>query len=380
MMCKEIRVPGAALREAILSLDVQAFWRENARCVERFSTNKPRVPVVFHLGEDWIKSVMNVYPHDRFYLDHDYQQTVRLACDRIAQERLGRRIGPGIDLGSPMYASLFGGRVVFPETAPPWIEPVIHDPRRDIPPLIDRMDKVDLLEQGLMPTWLERRERILQEYGVTINRGTGCHGSATMGAMLCGTTRFALFLYDYPDLMHTLMDCIARTMIRFMEICRKTFGLSMRGCAIYNDDAALLSPKMYAEFGFPVEKAIYDRFCPDPEDDRYLHADSAMTHLLPALNELCIHRVNLGPTVDPLDIRREMPNTVVCGQVPPFVVRNGTPEEVVAAARKDIEAVGADGGLVLTTAGSVNEGTPIINLLALMYATHQYGRYPMVRY
>jgi len=365
------------LVDEILDLDVRAFWRENARCFAPFSTDKPRVPVVFHLGEDWIKSTKQVYPHDRYYLDHDYQQEVRLACGEIARARLGREIGPGIDLGSPLYASLFGGRVVFPENAPPWIEPVVDDPPRDIPPLIDRVDRADLFEQGLMPMWLERRERIRQKYGVTINRGTGCHGSATMAAMICGTTRFALYLYDYPDLMRALLDCIGRTMIRFMERCRAEFGLPTRGCAIYNDDAAILSPTMYKEFCFPVDAAIYARFSPDPEDDRYLHADSAMTHLLPALNELGVTRVNLGPSVDPRDIRREMPRTVIYGQVPPLVVRDGTPEQVVAAARRDIEAVGADGGLMLTTAGSINEGTPIVNLLALMYAAHRYGRYPM---
>ena len=363
--------------EEILGLDVQAFWQENALCFDPFSTQKPRVPVVYHLGEDWIKSTMDVHPHDRFYLDHEYQQRLRLRCDAIAREKLGRSIGPGIDLGSPMYASFFGGQVVFPENAPPWIEPVVLDPPRDVPSADRRMDRADLFEQGLMPLWLERRERILKDYGVAINRGTGCHGSATMAAMICGTTQFAIFLYDYPDHMHALMDCIARTEIRYMERCRQEFDLSMHGCSIYNDDAALLSLKMYMEFCFGVEKAFYDHFCPEIEDRRYFHADSAMAHLLPALNDLGIQAVNLGPTVDPQEIRRQMPHAVIYGQVPPFVVRNGTPQEVVAAARRDIEAVGADGGLVLTTAGSINEGTPIVNLLALMYAAHQYGRYPM---
>ena len=43
--------------------------------------------------------------------------------------------------------------------------------------------------------------------------------------------------------------------------------------------------------------------------------------------------------------------------------------------RRDIEVVGADGGLVVTTAGSVNPGSKLAGLRAAMYAIQRYGRY-----
>ena len=57
------------------------------------------------------------------------------------------------------------------------------------------------------------------------------------------------------------------------------------------------------------------------------------------------------------DIRAAMPRAVIFGQIPPMLLRNGSEEEIIAAVRSDIDKVGADGGLVIATAGSVSEGT-----------------------
>ena len=52
-----------------------------------------------------------------------------------------------------------------------------------------------------------------------------------------------------------------------------------------------------------------------------------------------------------------------------------TPEEIIEAVRRDFDAVGADGGLVLTTAGSVAAGTSLENLRIYMWAVDKYCRY-----
>ena len=67
--------------------------------------------------------------------------------------------------------------------------------------------------------------------------------------------------------------------------------------------------------------------------------------------------------------------TVIHGQLPPFTFSRGTPQEIAEAVRRDIEAVGADGGLVVTTAGSVNPGSKLAGLRAVMYAIQTWGRY-----
>ncbi|HOR01568.1 MAG TPA: hypothetical protein PLJ35_22365, partial [Anaerolineae bacterium] len=60
---------------------------------------------------------------------------------------------------------------------------------------------------------------------------------------------------------------------------------------------------------------------------------------------------------------------------PPLLLRDGQPDEIMAAARRTIERAGEGGGLVLTAAGSINMGTSYANLQALCQAAERYGRY-----
>ena len=352
-------------------VDPAAFWQENRQCSHRYTAEKPRLALSLSIGEDVIKSIVGVTEHPRFYNDFEFQQETRAKASVILEREIGLTAGPAINAGSVIYASLFGGEVIYPDNAPPWIRPVIYS-KDDIAAVIQRVQDADLLELGIMPRWLAWRCRIQEEYGVNLGMGTGFHGPATIAAMLCGTTTFLLFLYDYPDLMHELYRTIEKVGIRFMREMRVLTGLPMQGMAVYDDDSALLSPTLFAEFEYPVLDRWYSEFCPNPEDRRYVHSDGNMSHLLDMLCQLGIRHVNLGPQVDLVALREAMPETVIHGHVPPFLVRNGTPEQIVASVAADFQRVGHDGGMVIATAGSLNEGTLMENIRALMCAVAEY--------
>ena len=357
-----------------MQLDVKAFWEENRRCSSLYTIDKPRLALSLGIGEDVIKAVAGVTDHPRFYTDYLYQQQVRAQAGAIIEHETGIHVGPAINAGSVTFASLFGGEVVYPDNAPPWIRPVIQH-KEDILSAVRRVEGADLRTLGIMPWWLEWRQRILDEHGVNITTGSAFHGPATMSAMLCGTTRFLYFVYDYPDLMKSLYRAIEELGLRFMREMRQFMGLSMRGMAVYDDDSALLSPRLFAEYEYPVLERWYAAFCPDPEDRRFLHSDGDMSHLLDLLRQLGVSHVNLGPQVDLLRIRERMPGTVIHGHIPPFLVRNGTPDEIVALIARQFRLVGYDGGMVIETAGSLNEGTPLQNLRAMMYAVERHCRF-----
>jgi len=357
-----------------MTFDLKAFWEENRRCSDRFTTDKPRLALSLGIGEDVIKSVAGVTNHPRFYKDYAYQQRVRAQAGEIIERETGIAIGPAINAGSVTFASLFGGEVVYPDNAPPWIRPVIHH-QDDIRAAIRRVDGADLRTLGIMPWWLEWRQRILDEYGVDMTTGYSFHGPATMSAMLCGTTRFLYLVYDYPELMRELYRAIEETGLRFMREMREFMGLSMRGMGVYDDDSALLSPKLFAEYEYPVLERWYAAFCPDPADRRYFHSDGDMSHLLDLLRQLGVSHVNLGPQVDLLRIRERMPRTVIHGHIPPFLVRNGNPDEIAALIARQFRQVGHDGGMVVETAGSLNEGTPLENMRAMMVAVDRHCRF-----
>jgi uroporphyrinogen-III decarboxylase len=85
--------------------------------------------------------------------------------------------------------------------------------------------------------------------------------------------------------------------------------------------------------------------------------------------------VNFGPTVRAIDIRRHMPRTCIHGQVAPMTLRNAPYEAIIAEVRRDFEAVGRDGGLVITTAGSIAAGTTFDRIRCFMWAVDRYARY-----
>lgn len=354
---------------------LQRFWAENKKCWEPFNTDKPRVPVSVGLNEDWVKYEAGVTDHRRFHTDFVYQQTMRAKAGEVAQRELGITLGPAINLGSVTNTSIYGGEVVYPDNAGPWLLESIEDPVHDVPALIRRVGKQDVLKAGINPIVLEWRQRLLEDYGVDIKLGTGCHGLATLGSIICGTTNFIYWLYDYPDQMDALMQLFYETNLEYMVRLREVTGASLRGMGMGNDNVAFLTPDLYRKFCLERERAWYDHFSEPGEERRGFHSDSENTHMLDVLAELDLSHVNLGPTVDPLVIREKMPRAVIEGEVPPFLLREGTPEQVLARSREDILKVAGDGGLVLDSAGSINDGTPHENVRMMMLAAERYGRY-----
>jgi uroporphyrinogen decarboxylase len=293
----------------------------------------------------------------------------------VAERELGITLGPAINLGSVTNTSIFGGKVVYPDNAGPWTLEVIEDPVHDVPRLIRQMEKHDVLKAGVTPIILEWRERIKEEYGVELRYGTSCHGLATLGSIVCGTTNFIYWLYDYPDQMDALMQLFYEVNLEYMIRLREATGAPMRGMGMGNDNVAFLTPDLYRKYCLERERAWYDYFSEPGVENRSFHSDSDNAHMLEVLNELELSSVNLGPNVDPLLIREKMPKSMIEGQVPPFLLREGTPEQVMARARQDIEKVAGDGRLLLASAGSINDGTPHENVRAMMRAAEVYGRY-----
>lgn len=358
-----------------LQLWLDRFWAENALCQKRFSTDKPRVPVSIGLNEDWVKHEAGVTDHRRFHTDFAYQQAMRAKAGEVALRELGVHLGPAVNLGSVTNTAIYGGEVVYPENAGPWLLESIEDPTRDVPRLIREMSRVDVLKRGVVPIMLEWRQRILEEYGVELHFGTGCHGLATLGSIICGTTNFIYWLYDYPDKMDALMQLFYEVNLEYMVRLREATGAPMRGMGMGNDNVAFLTPDLYRKYCLDRERAWYDYFSEPGVENRSFHSDSDNTHMLCVLSELELSDVNLGPNVDVAVIRRHLPNAVIHGQMPPFLLREGTPAAVMARARADIEKVAGDGGMVLDSAGSINDGTPHENIRAMMRAAELFGRY-----
>ncbi len=354
-------------------MDMKRFWEINAQCMD-ISGDIQRVPVSIHLDGDWICEYLKL-DNARYYSDFEYQQEHRLRCSEITQKELAYTIYPAVDFGVIMDASIYGGKVNYESKATPTLAPVIHDPS-EIDALVEKMKNADILEQGLVPMYLEWREKIKSRYGIELTYGGGQKGCATMLGQICTITNFLTWIMTDPEQIHKLVACWLDTSKRYTKAMREVTGYpaDQYGYEFASDVAGLLSPQLYRGFIMEAEGELYDMFAPNANASRYYHADYHMLHHLEALQENGVNAVNIDPYIDPAQILEIMPEVVVHGQIPPLtVLLNGSPEEVIACAKRDIEQAGPGKHLILCTAGSINPGTSFENLKAMCYAVEKYG-------
>lgn len=359
---------------AVSGLDVKQFWAENERCFGRFDVHKPRVPISFWLDDHFLLEAMRLPSTLRYYRDEQYRLSVHRAYNQITRRILGRTFYDEDPAPQPVrFEVLMGAKWEMREGGTPWLESEVKD-ERDLKRVVERMERMEVEREMFAGEWPARVEAYLETHDALPPMGGGSRAPVTMATSILGTENFCYFLYDEPELMTRFFEALSKNLVRYQLALRKLTGNGRSGYSFTDDNCYLMTPELYRKFAMPAMERILSALAPGKDDVRHQHSDSDMGHLMPLLNELGINAVNLGPNIDPRDIRRAMPEAVIEGQIPPFLLRNGTKEEIFEAVRQDIEKVGADGGLVECTAGSVTGGTPLENILAYMEAVDRYGR------
>ena len=368
-------------------VDLERFWQDNEASLGKpFSIDKPQVPMSLRTSEGCIWQELGMEPDPRYYDDPEIHLRLNALYNQKALEVVGRKILPETFIPPqnrfprPMrIEEIFGSQIRRIEGSATigyadWVVESIHS-IRDLEERLEYVESLDLSAIVFPEGFDEARERQRAQYGVQRGLGGGIRGPVTAAMSLCGVENVILWLIDYPRQMARFRDLLAQKIVELCTLLRQRTGTPMHGFSFSDDNCAMLSPALYERFGLPILEHVFGVFCSDEGDRRYQHSDSEMTHLLPLLARVHLHGANFGPTVDPRAIRREMSRTVIHGQLPPFTFSRGTPQEIAQAVRRDIEWVGGDGGLVVTTAGSVNPGSRLAGLRAAMYAIQTYGRY-----
>lgn len=354
--------------------DFNEFWETNKKCLS-LEEDIERVPVDIYLNGDWICDFMNA-DTVRYYSEYEYQQKIKLECGEITKEAFGYQIQPGIDFGVIMDASIYGGKVICRQKATPVLEPVVNSPD-EIDGLINKMQNADLLNSGLVPVYLEWRDKIEKDYGIKLTYGDSLKGCATMLGQICGITNFLTWIVTEPEQIAKLISCWYNTSIKYIDIMRKATGfepVKTNKFSFASDVAGMLSPQLYESFIKEYERKIYDRYAGGNNDIRHYHADYHMTHLLTHLKDIGVNEVNIDPYVEPKDILKAIPEAVIIGQIPPTsILLYGTPEQVRECVKRDIDQAGHSKNLIVSTAGSINPRTSFRNLMAICEAVDEFG-------
>ncbi|MCX6971680.1 MAG: hypothetical protein NTV93_16205 [Verrucomicrobia bacterium] len=360
--------------ELTAGFDAKAFWEENERCRD-FSTNKPRCSLSLAPDDHWMFEFMSVPSLLRYYRDKGYRDNLHKETNRVTKEHVGITF---FDEDSWVHSpkrieNLFGSEFAYHEGGTPWLMPVTNDPD-EFSRVLDRIEKIDLktwaFPEEFLVEWEERKKagKPLPKFG------SGSRGPATVMTSVIDAETLFLWVYDIPELVRRFSGLLAEKMVEMNRVLREFSGNTDTGWFILDDNCALFNREIYRDYCFPILKQVMDAMAPG-DAIRYQHSDSAMGHLLDDQRELGIKSVNYGPTVDVALIREKMPETMINGHMPPFLLRNGSPEEIKTRLIDDFKKAGQTGGMSITTAGSLAAGTGVGRMRWFMKLTQDHCRY-----
>ncbi len=373
-------------------LDVEQFWKDDelAHKDNCFSEDAPQVAFGLGLYDEDVFDELGVpgAPHGDNPPELMYEYRCRY--NDKAEKIIGKRIlsepirnhekFPAIKL----HGEVLGGQYIY-KSDMYWLESDIKTPQA-LEKMLDNVDRMNLREFILPPNWESEKKRIFEETGERPwpwFYGRRVRGPVTLAMSIYGVENTIFLMYDEPDLAHRYFQTISDVLMGYIKIAEEEAGEELVksrhwGYRFNDDNCCMLTPELYEEYAYPILKRVFEYTCPDPKVDcRYQHSDSEMSHLLPILGRLDFMGVNFGPTVLLDKIRKYMPHTRVDGCLDPLLLLTNDEEAVIAQVRRDCEMAKQLGtkGLCIDAAGSVNNGTKLTTVRAIMYAIQKYGRY-----
>jgi hypothetical protein len=361
--------------ELTKNLDLAKFWDEN-QCCQGYRNGKPRCSMSFSPDDHWLFEFMEVPATLRYYREKEYRDRLHRETNQITQRFVGNSFFDEDTWGnSPKrIENLFECEFTYTEGGTPWLTPVTEDPKV-FAKILDKAENTDLQTWALPEPYLKEWEQRKREGKAMPLLGTGSRGPATIMTSILSAETLFFWVYDYPALIRRFRDILAQKMVEFNTQLRQFSGNENLDWWITDDNSALFNKKLYKEYCVPVLERVLTAMAPGANSTRYQHSDSSMGHLLDYQRVLGINSVNYGPDVDSVLIREKMPDALIQGQVPPMLVRSGTPEEIEARIISDFQKAGAEGGLNVTTAGSLAAGTGVGRMRWFMQCVERDCRY-----
>ena len=369
-------------------VDLERFWADDELAHEDncFSENAPQVALGIRMSDECVFDELGEPGNPWGETERERRIELNRRYNDKAEEIVGRRLlreeFPLPEEIFPEYKGIgevCGGQYVFDGNTT-WLTGSCSTPE-ELEAILDRVDRMDLEDFILPANWYAEKKRIQETYGTQPPLWRHVRGPVTLATSIFGAENLIFLYYDAPELFTRFSQTILRVILAYIRVSTREAGLTMEtaphGFSFADDDCNLFTPEMYEIFGYPVLREVFALCSPNPQDNRYQHSDSAMAHLLPILARLNLTGCNFGPTVTVEEIRRYMPNTRIDGQLAPFTFMRNNEDDIIAEVKRDCDAIRATGtrGLNLSTAGSINNGSLLTSMRAVMYAIQQYGRY-----
>lgn len=190
-----------------------------------------------------------------------------------------------------------------------------------------------------------------------------------------------------PAFMDKLVGKLAELDIAFWESFLPVVGPYL-DVVMYADDYAgqdslLMSMAMFRRYFKPRYRAIFDMVrAKAPHVKIFFHSCGAIHDLIPELIEVGVDIVNpvqvSAANMDTKQLKREFGQDVTFwggGVDTQHVLPHGTSAEVKAEVKRRIEDLAPGGGFIFNTVHNIQGDVPPENVIAMVEALHEYGRY-----
>jgi len=205
-----------------------------------------------------------------------------------------------------------------------------------------------------------------------------------------GMDHFMLNLGLHPEfaqaLLHKIAEVCKRLMGHFLHELGENVDIIKIGDDLGSQAGLLISPRMYRQILKPIH-ADYISFIKERTHAKvFFHTDGDVFDLLDDFVEIGVDILNpiqtsAGRMANLAELKRRYGrNLVFCGAVDTqHILPHGTPEEVRQEVRRVIDLLGPGGGYLLASVHTIMDEVPPENILAMVDAAVEYGRYPLNR-
>jgi MtaA/CmuA family methyltransferase len=291
-----------------------------------------------------------------------------------AWERYGHDM---IDLenGVAALASAVGCRVSFEEdSSPPWVTGPALARIEDV----DQLRPIDPSRDGMLPEIVKATRLIRERLG---------DGAYLLAEADQGPFSLATQIVGIEELLMALMEPAkeehVRRLLEFTTQQVITYGRALieagahitgMGDSIAGPDVC--SPDLYRRFALPYERRVVETLA--GEGVRIgLHICGDATRIIDDMVATGSPLLAVDYKIDPGAAKEATRGvTTLIGTVDPSAVMAlGTPDDVRAAAHRDIDVLGSGGGFILAPGCALPYTTPDDNIMALVESARSEGRY-----
>lgn len=263
-------------------------------------------------------------------------------------------------------AEAFGAPILIPEDEIPTVTARLVSDAASVEALA-----VPSLEAGRIPEYL-KANRLAAENIQDRPVLAGCIGPFSLAGRLYDMSEIMTAIYIEPDVIMALLDkCTAF----LTDYCKALKATGVAGVVMAEPAAGLLSNEDHEMYATPYIRQIVEAV----QDDSFtvvLHNCGNMGQCTAAMAATGARALHFGNRIDMVQALKEVPEEVlVMGNLDPVgIFKQGTPEQVAAAATTLLEQTRGARNFVLSSGCDLPPRVPEANLKAFFDAVDAYNR------